>query len=169
MAQDGSVRAHDEPEPTLEKWHAALSSIVGEEPPVVQEIVEFSLRVSKSGTAYLEGAKRLRPNLEIGPDIDLDEIVATYDAATLLSQLIAEPRCGTDPHFYIWKDIWKCSFVGASDLYGLAIEISRTLEARARTEAETARIQQVRAAIENELHLEKYHDWRLETARELAL
>lgn len=167
MAEEVVGRRHGDAGPTLEEWHAALTEIVGEEPRVVQRIMEYFLRASENGRAYLDGAQRLRPTLKIGKKLDLEEVIATYDAMTLLSKLIAEPRCGTDPQYFVWKDIWKDSTVGASQLYGMAIEISRVLEGRSENEAEKARLGQIRAALENEWNLEKYHDWRLEAARKL--
>lgn len=155
MARRTGNRNGVDREPTFEEWHAALTEIVGEKPRVVQRIMEFFLRASGSGRAYLEGAKRLRPSLEIAVDLDLDEVLSTYDTMTLLGKLIAEPRFGTDPTFFVWKDIWQSSCVGPSDYYALAIEMSYVLEARSENEAEKARLQQVRAALENEYTLEK--------------
>lgn len=154
-------------EPTLKEWHEVLLEIIDPTESVVQRTIGYFLRTSKSGKAYLEGAKRLRPNLEIGVGLDLDDVVSTYDTMTLLGKLIAEPRCGTDPTFLVWKDIWKSASVGPSDYYPLAIEMSQVLEARSENEAEKARLQQVRAALENEFSLEKrfqdYLDYRRET------
>lgn len=154
MASRNVVQKRGEREPTFAEWHAVLTSIVGDEPKVVQQTIEYFLRTSKSGRAYLEGAQRLRPNLKIGKNLELDEVIATYDAMDLVSKLVAEPRCGTDPEFSVWKDIWKDPSVGASELYGMAIEISQVLEERSRNEAEKARLQQIRTVLENELHLE---------------
>ncbi len=151
MKKKVAASKRNEREPTLKEWHAILTWIVGDNDQV-QGAMEFFLRTSPSGSAYLEGAKRLRPTLEIGRGLDLAEVIATHDAATLLGNLIAEKRCGSDPHFYIWKDVWKDSTVGASEQYELAIEIARGMEARASNHAEVARLREVRTAIENELH-----------------
>lgn len=87
-------------EPTFAEWHAVLTSIVGEAPKVVQETIKYFLRTSESGRAYLEGAQRLRPALQIGKNLELDEVIATYDAKDAGSKLVAEPRCGTDPELF---------------------------------------------------------------------
>ncbi len=77
-------------------------------------------------------------------------------------QLIEEPRCGTDPTFWVWKDIWKDSNLGVSEYYHYAIEIARTLERRSKDKAEKARLRQVRAALHNELSLEtRFEDYRV--------
>lgn len=156
MAKRRVARKTGDCELTLTEWHEVLSEIVDltEESAVQRTMVHF-LRTSKSGKACLEGAKRLRPDLEIGAGLDLEEVLAAYDTMKLLAQLIAEPRCGTDPTFYVWKDIWKSSWIGPSDYYPLAIEMSHVLEARSETEAEKVRLQQVRAALENEFSLEQ--------------
>lgn len=155
-----------EREPTFEEWHEVLTEIVDPTENLLQQTIEFFLRTTASGKAYLGGAKRLRPDLEIGPAMDLDEVLATYDAMTLLGKLIAEPRCGTDPTFKVWKDIWQGSEVGPSSYYTLAIEISRVLETRSKNEAEKMRLQVVRAALEDEFSMEVRFDEYLMFRRE---
>jgi hypothetical protein len=53
-----------------------------------------------------------------------------------MAMLIADPRCGSDLDLYFWNDVWKCASVGASDHYGMKIEISRVFEAHASSEVE---------------------------------
>ncbi len=149
---------------TMEEWHALLIHAAGEN-ETIRGAVEFFLRTSLSGNAYLEAAKRLRPALQIDGELQLDEVIATHEAAALIGRLIAEPRCGADPEFFIWKDIWQDSTVGDSHLYAIAIEISRSRESRTSSPEELARIRAVRAAIENELRLEAYFCWRQEVTR----
>ncbi len=154
-------------EPTLKEWHEILTEVIDPTENLVQRTMEYFLRRSESGKAYLEGAKRLRPNLETGLGMDLDDVISTYDTMTLLAKLIAEPRCGTDPEFYVWKDVWKSSSVGAAEYYTIAIEIAQVLEARSENEEEKARLKQVRTALENEFRLEQYNDWRSEAVRKM--
>jgi hypothetical protein len=168
MASQNIARMRGHREPTFTEWHVVLTAIVGDEPKLVQQTLEYFLRTSESGKAYLEGAQRLRPTLKIGRGFKLDEIIGTYDAMTLVGKLIVEPRCGTDPTFFVWKDIWKDPTVGASELYDYAIEITQVLEARSENEAEKTRLRQVRTALENELRLEQQNEWRLEAARKLT-
>jgi hypothetical protein len=167
MARRTVSRKGTDREPTFEEWHEILVEVLDPTGSLVQTTMEYFLRRSESGKAYLEGAKRLRPNLEIGVGMDLDDVVSTYDAMTLLAKLIAEPRYGTDPEFYVWKDIWKESSVGASEYYTLAAEIAAVLESRSENEQEKTRLAQVRTALENEFRFEKYNDWRLEAVRKM--
>lgn len=166
MARRTVSRKGMDREPTLKEWHQILTEVIDPTENLVQRTMEYFLRRSETGKAYLDGAKLLRPNLDIGVDMDLDDVVSTYDTMTLLDKLIAEPRFGTDPTFFVWKDIWKDSNLGPSEYYVLAIEIAQVLETRSENEAERARLKQVREALENEYSLEKRFDEYREFRRE---
>ena len=90
MAKRRVARKTGDCELPLTEWHEVLSEIVDltEESAVQRTMVHF-LRTSKSGKACLEGAKRLRPDLEIGAGLELEEVLAAYDTMKLLAQLIA--------------------------------------------------------------------------------
>lgn len=140
-------------DPTPTEWRALLA-FVSDEYPAVELTVRLLLVSTRSGQELVAGAKRLRPSLDVsGP---LDEITLTYDAAELLDRLLAEPRFGTDPEFFIWMDIWRDETIGPSPLYDLVIEMATMRETDATDEPARQRLRVVREAVERELAGEKY-------------
>lgn len=146
-------------EPTAEEWNALVTYVMGEKPDVELAVI-LLLCTTPSGQAYLEEARRLRPAL--GATIDLDEIVSTHNADQLLDRLLAEPRCGFDRDFYVWKDIWCDASVGSSPVYSFVIELAKKREAEATDEKLRERLREVRAAVEREFEFEQYAEWRNE-------
>lgn len=149
-------------EPTFAEWQVLLDHTTDEELGL-QLTIQHLMFSTESGRAYLEFVTRYRPDLEKYP-LDFMQLVATYEALGWLDQLIAEPRLGTDPSFFIWKDIWNDSDAGLADGYKDLIGISKNMEDRAPSEEVRSRLRFVREAIERELNGEVY----MERKRALA-
>lgn len=142
-------------EPTIEEWHHLLDVVLGNWSSEVEQTVDYLLRTTPSGSAYLDQVKKVRPNLEISKNVSLVAITDTYEATLVVDRLLANSRYGIDRDLYI-RDFaltgtWFCD---RQDAYRVVIELLRVREKRAKTGAERSRLKAVRAAVERELTCE---------------
>ncbi len=104
---------------------------------------------SPSGRAYLDYATRYRPDLGKYP-LDFLHLVEAYEARELLERLLAEPRCGTDPKFFIWKEIWNDASRGPSYRYTEMIKLAQAMDAHMPNDEARERLRLVRQSVERE-------------------
>lgn len=152
-------------EPTTEDWRRLVQHFGSGGDRQLRLTVELLLRATPSGQVFLAAIREMRPKLRLGRNLDFEEIVDTYEAKDLLDRLITEPRCGADPEFRIWKDIWHDSTVGPSLLYPLVAELADARESRCADEDQKRRLREVRAMVLQEFELERYAEWRTQQTR----
>ncbi len=141
-------------EPTMKEWQLLLDYAAEAEPEIALPIQLLLLNL-ESGRAYLEYVTRYRPELREDP-LDFIQLYTTYETLELLNRLLMEPRFGTDPDFFLWKDVWNKPNGDMSDEYQDLIVIAQGMEDQAPTEGERLRLKTIREALEREFRGEEY-------------
>lgn len=142
-------------EPTIEEWHQLIESN-SEHEPEIQRTIQILMQNSATGRAYLEYVTQYRPELRDDEELAFIQLVTTYEALELLKQLLAEPRSGTDPDFFLWKDVWGKPADETVYDYEDIIVVAQAMENDSTDEIERARIRAVRESVEREFEGERY-------------
>jgi hypothetical protein len=141
-------------EPTIENWYTLINMV--SQYDELQIGVQFLLLGSVSGRAFMDYVTEYRPEIGNGPIFDFLDLAIFYETRKLLERLIAEPRLGTDPDFFLWKDIWKDPDRGVSYHYQNLIEVAQAMEEETTNAEDRARLRLVREGVERELQGEEY-------------
>lgn len=147
-----AIEAGTAPEPTIGEWQALLAGNV-EKAPEIQKTLLYLLAHTPSGRSYLAHVARYRPELWDLENSEIIEYVTTCEALEVLARLLAEPRCGADPDFLLWRDGWRARQPGPDYLYEDLLDISREMERQTPDENVKRRLLVVRAKVESELLL----------------
>ena len=145
--------AHEEL--TIEDWQRLVDANA-EKDADVQRTIQILMLNCASGRTYFDYVTRYRPELREEEHLDFFELITMYEAIELLNRLLAEPRCGTDPDYFLWKDVWDKPDVDPSYEYEDLVFVAHAMENQASVEAERTRVRVVREAVERELRGEEY-------------